>query len=449
MTWEPTDRLAVVGGGVTGLTTAVLMQLHGYRTVLFSHRQATREIAAMRLTPEFASVHAAASVLPHSVRSSSGTRWTEISQRYFEVLAFRATCGVRKQRHFEVYEEPVDAPSYAGALAGFEFMSGDRSRVGAPSRKGVGGTHGWSFDAYFCEGPSYLRFLEELYLQLDGKFVLTDQALRLDSLSNAGYSLVINCTGIGSAAFLTGDSSDEGSKGARFSPLLDDCPSRTVRGHWIRARLSGPLAIPHVGPVSYNYTPRYLDYPAADDKPGDVYCYPRSDAWVLGGSRQELLDLQGDRWAGDDVEKIQIPDASGNEVSIPSVILALNDELVRGLSNGTIALREILKRTPGLFYAGIGYRFERNHPRESVRVECSLALSAGRPTVVVHNYGHGGAGFTLSWGCATDVLRHLAELAEEGWRFPKGQEPHRAGWDDLRRLLVEAGPTTATPQAAP
>ena len=39
--------------------------------------------------------------------------------------------------------------------------------------------------------------------------------------------------------------------------------------------------------------------------------------------------------------------------------------------------------------------------RSGIRLECDR-LRDGR--TVVHNYGHGGAGFTLSWGCAREVL---------------------------------------------
>jgi D-amino-acid oxidase len=39
--------------------------------------------------------------------------------------------------------------------------------------------------------------------------------------------------------------------------------------------------------------------------------------------------------------------------------------------------------------------------RSSVRLE-SERFEDGR---VVHNYGHGGAGFTVSWGCAEEVAR--------------------------------------------
>jgi D-amino-acid oxidase len=39
--------------------------------------------------------------------------------------------------------------------------------------------------------------------------------------------------------------------------------------------------------------------------------------------------------------------------------------------------------------------------RSSVRVEAER-VAGGK--VVAHNYGHGGAGVTLSWGCAEEVV---------------------------------------------
>ena len=47
--------------------------------------------------------------------------------------------------------------------------------------------------------------------------------------------------------------------------------------------------------------------------------------------------------------------------------------------------------------------------RPEVRVAAE-PLDDGR--TVVHNYGHGGAGFLLSWGCALDVVAMAAEAAE-------------------------------------
>ena len=30
---------------------------------------------------------------------------------------------------------------------------------------------------------------------------------------------------------------------------------------------------------------------------------------------------------------------------------------------------------------------------------------------IIHNYGHGGAGVTLSWGCAAEVVERVGALA--------------------------------------
>ena len=46
--------------------------------------------------------------------------------------------------------------------------------------------------------------------------------------------------------------------------------------------------------------------------------------------------------------------------------------------------------------------------RTEVRLEEEIIGS----TRVIHNYGHGGAGVTLSWGCADEVVS-IAEARKE------------------------------------
>jgi len=63
------------------------------------------------------------------------------------------------------------------------------------------------------------------------------------------------------------------------------------------------------------------------------------------------------------------------------------------------ALEPALAEAPVLSVA-VGLR----PAREEVRLEAEA-----RPRgLVVHNYGHGGAGLTLSWGCAEETCRIVA-----------------------------------------
>lgn len=65
--------------------------------------------------------------------------------------------------------------------------------------------------------------------------------------------------------------------------------------------------------------------------------------------------------------------------------------------NGCKAFLPGLKHVPTL-YEWAGLRPGRNE----VRLEPEI-LSTGK--ILIHNYGHGGCGVTLAWGCAEDAVK--------------------------------------------
>ncbi len=135
------------------------------------------------------------------------------------------------------------------------------------------------------------------------------------------------------------------------------------------ARLAGdPTVHPIRGQVVAVANPGIGDSVADESDPERIaYVYPRSREIVLGGTRHV-----GRSDADPDPEETE---------RILADCVAL-DPRVAGLtvSDVRVGLR------PG---------------RPTVRVERGR-LADGR--VVVHNYGHGGAGYILSWGCAADVV---------------------------------------------
>ncbi len=47
--------------------------------------------------------------------------------------------------------------------------------------------------------------------------------------------------------------------------------------------------------------------------------------------------------------------------------------------------------------------------RSAIRLDCE---SPAKNKFVIHNYGHGGAGYSLSWGCAADVVKIITDLSQ-------------------------------------
>ena len=103
---------------------------------------------------------------------------------------------------------------------------------------------------------------------------------------------------------------------------------------------------------------------------GRAYVHPRGQDCILGGT----LDLG--RW-----------DTDVDEAEAEAILSRCRD-IVPALADATV-LEHIVGLRPA---------------RPTVRLEEDLAPHAAR---VVHNYGHGGAGVTLGWGCAADVVTLL------------------------------------------
>ncbi|NBB72494.1 MAG: FAD-dependent oxidoreductase [Bacteroidetes bacterium] len=397
--------VAILGGGFSGLTTGVVLQLLGYATTIYTARRCDHSDPTVH-HPAFASLYPAASVLPHTVQIDALGEHMRLSTAFFDRLAQEEDFGVRWQPQVEAFEQPVEPPPYAEMVRDFRMMPEDGSGLsGMPRRPGADALYGWACHILFAETPVYRPRLHALYTTLAG--TVADRTLTPASIRNLSDDVVINCTGMGTLDLFT-----------------DSRPYDAIRGCLLHvAPPDAPLAIRDGGPFSYNYSPSMDVYPTADGTPGDVYFYPRRDAWVLGGSRRHGTVADGD-WTGD---AIVGPTVDIGGVAVPAPVLDLNRELIRALTGVDVA--DAVER------AVYGYRFTRDLDGAGVRLE--LAYEHDHP--VVHNVGHGGAGVTLSWGCGVQVARILhdedllGDADRRGVEFP----PERAAFfADLQKLAA-------------
>jgi D-amino-acid oxidase len=172
-----------------------------------------------------------------------------------------------------------------------------------------------------------------------------------DSVARAGGTFVVRCL-------------------ERLDDVLDLAPDLVVNAAGLAAgALAGDDTVfPVRGQIVRVANPG-LDLSVRDEHhpDGRAYVHPRTTDCILGGT------LDAGVW---DTE----PDPAETEA-----ILARCADIVPALA-GAEALESLVGLRPG---------------RPAIRVERDDTLL---PVPVVHDYGHGGSGITVGWGCARDVL---------------------------------------------
>ena len=357
-------RVAVIGAGISGITTAALLQQNGFEVSVYTKEHPLKETK----NPYFGSQFPSASVIPHSVFHPEINEIFKKTQLFFSNMCDSSFPGLTKHEHFELFAFENPEAQYASLISGYKSLSDINWH---PKHPDIPLKSGWKFDCFFADWSVYFPQLVQSFLKNNGTFIYG--AVDLNSFTSLNEDIIINCSGIGSAQLI------EESK----SPLI-------LKGHLLKVNNTIDLKSPRGNTVSYNFSPGADIYADSFGTPLDVYCYPRKNDWILGGSRfKGTLDNQGN-WVSEDKLSQQFP----------TQIESINSEIIKE-TFGTDLSKFKEKEYQ------YSYRYVRNK-ENGLRIEPDT--TSGR--LVIHNYGHGGAGVTLSWGCALRCVQIICkELA--------------------------------------
>ncbi len=329
------QSVAIIGGGVSGLTCAALLAEHGCRTAIFAReaaRKTTSGAAAALWFPYH--VEPAERVIPLALETYHVlvqlTRFPDSGVTMIELRQFSRTTGIQ----IPDWSIPLGAQSLASAAA-VRRPAQNHAEYDSQSFKS-----GFSLRVPLMDTTIYLEYLAARFRRVGGQINADVQVDNFEDVDRK-FDLVVNCAGIG-ARELAKDSELE----------------------------------PHRGQVAI--VPRLEGSSCAivcDDAPL-MYAIPRASDCVFGGTNELSDNLT--------------PDSETTSRIVAECSRSLHIDEPRVLAE-RVGLRPFRKT---------GLRLESDRLRD------------GR--VVIHNYGHGGAGFTLSWGCAREVFDLVAGSASVG-----------------------------------
>jgi len=312
--------VAIIGAGVSGLTSGVVLAERGYQTAIFAKeagQQTTSGAAAAVWFPYDA--QPAEKVIP----------WALETYQALVDLCRDPCAGVSmiELRQFSRTGE-IQIPAWAHSLGASVIPSENASP--ARTKESREFTSGYAITVPLMDTTIYLDYLANRFQKAGGSITVNARFEKPEDVPPES-DLVINCAGIGARE------------------LVHDADLEPHRGQVAIVSKIDTLSCAIV----------------CDDAPL-MYAIPRANDCVFGGTNELSDNLDVD----------------------PRSTARILGECSRVL--------EIEK--PNVLAERVGLRPFR---RSGVRLERDR-LRDGR--IVIHNYGHGGAGFTLSWGCAQTVL---------------------------------------------
>lgn len=357
------NKIYIIGGGVSGLTTGILLNLYNYNTkIITENLPYSGQKVSKNENHSLATNYAAASVKPSTINESRKTsinRLFSISNRVFNTLESNIN-SISKQNHYVLYSSKKQSlPSYTNFADNTRRLN-PQNNLFKDYDKEI--EDGFLFDCYFVNMPDYIPWLISKYKETGGK-IEYKRVSDIESFSET----VVNCTGYWSRK------------------LLQDESVVAKRGHLLK--INNPIRLKNNSRTfSYSYSLKNDNF---------IYGYPRKNSLLLGGTSEiGTPDPDEQKWSNTKPEKF----ISINGDKIPKHIYNENKKLLSDVLDIDISKYDN-------FSVLCGYRPFR---RKGLRVEEDKDFNS-----LYHNYGHGGAGVTLSYGCAYKILNLISEQCIE------------------------------------
>lgn len=308
-------KIAVIGGGISGLTTGLALQEAGCDVHVFSRDPFEK----------MTSYAAGAISYPYAIEDSARMRgWYERNDEILLTLMDDPGAGII----WADWKKCTLDPSFEIPEM---YMRLRDARVIGPDECPLGYQKGVHAKLLLMHVGRYYPFLKKKFEKAGGIFTLRE--IKSISELERNYDLIVNATGISARQF---------AKDEAVYPM---------RGQVVIVKNPG---------IHFHFA----------TFEGKNYFYPRIDEILIGGSAE-----------------------------VGEWDLTPNDDLTKEILGWAATLDPLLKN-PDIINIRVGLRPMRPQVRLE-RDENSCAVP------VIHNYGHGGAGYTVAWGCA-HAARDLA-----------------------------------------